>query len=1004
MVNRAVKVVLFSILFFVLTNAAFAQNTKGDPSKSRESRFSVKKERPKRVKSKRSSTLRAYKPRKQAKGGERAGRPVAPLRNDPPGDKVQNVYPQSGRFVNNQSESGGSSRQGGSAFGKKRVTARTSARSTRNVYPQSGRFVNHSSTSQKPPRHRRVVPRTATRSYIARRMGNNWQRFPSQRRKKEKAYTGDIAGKPLRTKNFQSQKPGVIPANPAGRRSVSARLKQSATRSVRFSGARSRTERNVYPKSTKFQNNPSRRARTVERAASNQEVRGKLNRLQSKNERRRPKRTKVVPRSASGAYIARKSPNMWARFPRPKRKGERATTKDLAGHPLDKKNYHTPQQEVIPAYKPYYGRKRVGDQPYQARGRRYSTATRPGKAWRGDITGRNVRGRNYRSKIPSVGYPPLPLRPKMRAKGIDKYQGDIRGRKGFRDQGERYSGNLRARKPLKGGGSISGARWNNQGKPILGKQPGMGMFGLARYRGFMKGKKGFTPQGEEYTGNIKSRKPMRGGGSVSGRLWNNQGRAVASKVPGVGARGIDKYQGTLRGRKGFSPQGEEYTGNIKARRPLTGGGSVSGKLWNNNQRAVAGKVPGIGARGIDKYQGTLRGRKGFSNQGEEYTGNIKARRPLKGGGSISGRLWNNNQRAIAGKVPGIGAKGIEEYSGNIRGRKGFSNQGEEYTGNIKARKPLKGGGSVSGKLWNNNQRAIAAKVPGIGAKGIDTYQGNLRGRKGFSNQGEEYTGNIKARKPLKGGGSVSGKLWNNREMPIAGKEPGIGAKGVDTYSGNVKVKQKGPSSNDKTMLGFAGNIKRGQRGFNDQGEEYVGPMKAKKYVQNPNANEASLKKVKPTPNTYQTAGLQIRVKQPLHGKRKGAPDGALAVLKPGKSSIQAAEFSRAMKQRWGYVKNPNAADESLKTREPGKAFARLTDYQGNIKMKKFDLFGRRDLHPDAQFMKTNRNNVADEKDVLTNFRLWWARLFKKNDTQPDHLKEKTRKPRYDKREVGLWYD
>ena len=73
-------------------------------------------------------------------------------------------------------------------------------------------------------------------------------------------------------------------------------------------------------------------------------------------------------------------------------------------------------------------------------------------------------------------------------------------------------------------------------------------------------------------------------------------------------------------------------------------------------------------------------------------------------------------------------------------------------------------------------------------------------------------------------------------------------------------------------------------------------------------------------------------------------------------------------------------------------------------MKKFDLFGKRGLHPDAQFVKTNKNNVAGEKDAFTNFRLWWARLFKKNETQPDHLKDKGHKPRYDKGEQGMWND
>ena len=52
----------------------------------------------------------------------------------------------------------------------------------------------------------------------------------------------------------------------------------------------------------------------------------------------------------------------------------------------------------------------------------------------------------------------------------------------------------------------------------------------------------------------------------------------------------------------------------------------------------------------------------------------------------------------------------------------------------------------------------------------------------------------------------------------------------------------------------------------------------------------------------------------------------------------------------------------------------------------------------------NKNNVPEEKDMLTNLKLWWARLFKKSETQPDHLKEKGGKPRYDKGEAGLWYE
>jgi hypothetical protein len=240
-----------------------------------------------------------------------------------------------------------------------------------------------------------------------------------------------------------------------------------------------------------------------------------------------------------------------------------------------------------------------------------------------------------------------------------------------------------------------------------------------------------------------------------------------------------------------------------------------------------------------------------------------------------------------------------------------------FQGNIKRGRPVKGGGSVSGKLWNNKETAIEPREPGVGAKGID-----------------RYTGNIKTGKPAKGGGSVSGKLWNNKETPIQVRIPNANGQKADGYSGTIKLSRFGRS-----------------------------------YVRNPNASAVALKKAKPGKSVYQEGQLQTKLRQ------------------------------------YDYVKNKSAADDATKVREPGKSFARAADFQGNIKMQKFKLFERnKELHPDARFIRTNKNNVPEERDMLTNFKLWWARLFRKEETQPDHLKEKGRKPRYDKGEAGLWYE
>jgi hypothetical protein len=263
---------------------------------------------------------------------------------------------------------------------------------------------------------------------------------------------------------------------------------------------------------------------------------------------------------------------------------------------------------------------------------------------------------------------------------------------------------------------------------------------------------------------------------------------------------------------------------------------------------------------------------------------------------VSGKLWNNNERAIEGRAY-VGQTKISRYSGDVR-----------------ARRPEKGGGSVSGKLWNNNEQAIEGKA----------YVGQTRISR--------YSGNIRAKRPEKGGGSVSGQLWNNDEKAIAVRPP----KEMEerNFKGNVKV----------------------ARGS---------------YARNPNS-----------------------------------ADGSLPHLKASAVSLKAGQHTRGVKRDWDYIKNPSAADEAQRKREPGRAFAQSADFQGNIRLKKFDLFGKSDLHPDARFVKLNKNNVDEEKDMFTNFRLWWARLFRKAETQPDHLKEKDndRKPRYDKGEAGLWYE
>lgn len=830
MASKAVRVILLSILVLVLGMPVMAQNTKGDrPAPTpRETRFKT----PKKTKKTKPATRRvrrgedrAGKPLmpapQPAQRRERAGRPVAPQASQSPS---KGERPWKGDLTN------------------RRIAPKPSTGRARNVYPQpntinySSENVRRSQRDNRNPNVRRVrkmQQEEAKEPKVGKPIRPTFHKTRPQH--SERAWRGDITGRKIRATSSDRLRPQ--PGQPA-RQILGSGPPPTRRKGIlpRISGraANTQSRRNYYV-------NANRSRRTVNRESPR--TRAALDRLARHYDQTMPRdRTgKVRPRSASASYLARRSTNVWAHFPRPKRKGERAYTRDLAGHKLRTKNFETQRPILTNPGAQLRSRGAFGERPYKGRAAgSHVSRTTSGKAWTGDIAHRRIRG-GFRSKKgePKAGTPIFGRGPSKLDRRTGKYQGNLRGGRIIVDQGEEYTGNIRFRKSEKGGGSISG-HWNNKGLPIQGKGPGKGRDGLS-YQGNIRGGKVFSDQGEEHRGNI------RGGR----RVYSNQG---------------EEFRGNLKGgRRVYTYQGEEDRGNIRG------------------------------------------GRRVYTNQGEEYSGNIKRGR----------RVYTDQG---------------EEYRGNIRGKKVFSDQGEEYTGNIKFRKPFKGGGSRSGKLWNNNETPILVRTPtNKAARGAGTYRGDIRGRKVMQDQGEEFAGNIKARRPKKGGGSVSGELWNNNESPIQ----------VRKYDDMDKISR------------FSGNTK----------------VARADYKRNPNS-----------------------------------ANDALPVRKASPETLKAGRTVTGVKRDWDYIHNPSSADDAQRTREPGRAFAKSTQFQGHIRLKKFDFFGKTDRHPDAQFVKTNKNNVPEEKDMLTNFKLWWARLFRKAETQPDHLKEKDRKPRYDKGEAGLWYD
>lgn len=951
------KVAGLLLCLLAFSIASHAQNTKGDRPLSnqrqvRESKFKAKTQK----KGKKAKTKDLAGRRLRTKDKSSASRANASYPQPDPYSKrprVKNDRPAraQGRVFNSSPKESRTRAWRGDIAGSsiRRVKPSKSEAARNNIYPQRSQYVHnpHPRPSKKPYK---VYTRTASGSYPVRIV-------PSE---KQRAWRGDMKGNPV--------------SRP-----------RTASGSVK----------NVYKQFGKYEKNPARKPRSTERLHYGRS--GQADFINYSSPPRPSGKGQGAPASASRSYVKRGKKNVyWGKFS----KGEKANTRDITGGPLRTRNYKsTPAGLVGRDTLKFFGKKPLGDQSRKGKKTGGFITTRKGqRAWTGDISGSRLRRSKPKTKqtageffyprklsisksgeagrgLPGGGFKTrtrqgrvqgsLPPRtPGIGGSAVDKYNSSIKGRKGikgggsvsrgwnnkgnplpprrsgdgraagyqgtfragdlapdFNPQGIGFAGNIKTRRPAKGGGSISGRRWNNNGNPINVRGAGDGSAGAARFQGnFRKGEltPGFTPQGVGFAGNIKTKRPPKGGGSVSGKLWNNKNQPVDVNRAGDGTIRAARFQGSFRKGElspGFTPQGIGYAGNIKTRRPAKGGGSVSGKLWNNNNQPVDVNEAG---------KGTVRA--------SQFQGNIKSRRPEKGGGSVSGKLINNNGQPI---------QVVQAGRGTVRASR--------FQGNIKSRRPEKGGGSVSGKLINNNGQPIEVVQAGRGTVRASKFQGNL-----------------KTRKPEKGGGSVSGEIWNNNEQPIKGEDPTL---------------------KDAKMARFTYKEKK--------------PFLKKMYVQNPNSSKESIKKAAPDETTFKVGGLQVKVKEKDYERKPNAARGALPGIAPKGPSLKAAEYARTMKRTWDYKHNPNSADEALDVREPGKANARIGDFQGNIKMSK--PHGAR-LHPDAKFAHGKDDNVKEERTLLTNFKLFWAKLFKKSENQPEHLKEKIRRPRYDKREQGLWYD
>ncbi len=621
-------------------------------------------------------------------------------------------------------------------------------------------------------------------------------------RQRERVTRRDISGRRLRPTTTPSR---IVRAKPNAARSLSGRSGRIGPNNpnVRRLSVRQGNRANSFKRNIRGVNTASRRG----------EIRGN-NKLSSYN-------------TISGTIRNKRPNNPFAvANTKRKRRGEKAWKNDITGRRFrDKKS---PRQSITPNNtSPFANTRPRGDRSisnkkekanvrnsqkktetlsrYQFGG--YESATRRGERYSDrDIAGRKLRTRETRSRRPTFS----------ELQGYNPYW----GRKSKREVAKSNKKELRnlrlsQRRPEVVGGTFKGYQSitkrgeNYTNRDIAGKK--------LRTRNSVSARPlHSTPTFNPYRGrprNLGDGPSIKTKGqnrvfSVGRNRWNNKGRSIATKPPGPGTLRGSKFQGNITPFRNYrNPDVTTFSGDLNRKRKPIGGGSISGRLLNNKGRPIAVKPPGPGTLRGSKFQGNITRLRDFRNPDiTTFSGDTKRKPTPLGGGSISGRLRNNKGRPIAVKPPGPGTLRGSKFQGNITRLRDFRNPDiTTFSGDTKRKPTPIGGGSISGRLRNNKGRPIAVKPPGPGTLRGSKFQGNIAVYKKYRNPDiTTFAGDLKQKRKPTGGGSIT-RLRNNDGKPIAVKPPGPGTLRGSKFQGNIAVYKKYRNPDITT---YSGDLKR----------------------------------------------------------------------------------------------------------------------------------------------------------------------------------------------------
>lgn len=130
------------------------------------------------------------------------------------------------------------------------------------------------------------------------------------------------------------------------------------------------------------------------------------------------------------------------------------------------------------------------------------------------------------------------------------------------------------------------------------------------------------------------------------------------------------------------------------------------------------------------------------------------------------------------------------------------------------------------------------------------------------------------------------------------------------------------------------------------------------------------------------------------------------VSKPEKMPLHSKKLETvALKDRKDYLhydfdKLETATPFAERKKDMQNTAEDIADYQGDMKVKRSK---DADMHPSSRHLAAE-NDRPFFADLEQKWSLFWSRLWHGNDQQPDAVKDKVRKPRYDKGERSIWQD